>query len=66
MVLSARSDQWLWRSVLEAERAVGYVPKEEAFGELATAVRSAAAGKIYLSPTMSAELTLPDRSPASL
>ena len=51
LVLSACSDAALVRECLEAG-AAGCVPKEEAFEELAAAVRAVAAGKVYLSPKL--------------
>jgi DNA-binding NarL/FixJ family response regulator len=51
VVLSANVDQRLASQVMAAG-AMGLIPKEAAFEELALAIRTAIAGKIYISPRL--------------
>ena len=53
--LSVHSDLKLMVRCLRAG-AVGYLPKEVSFEELASAVRAAAAGRTYLSPMIASQL----------
>jgi len=55
IALSAYADRRLIAEVLKAG-ASGYLLKESAFEELAEAIRTAAARKVYLSPKIAAEL----------
>jgi DNA-binding NarL/FixJ family response regulator len=55
IALSAYADRRLIAEVLKAG-ASGYLLKESAFDELAEAIRTAAAKKVYLSPRIAAEL----------
>jgi DNA-binding NarL/FixJ family response regulator len=55
IALSAYADRRLIAEVLKAG-ASGYLLKESAFEELAEAIRTAAAKKVYLSPHIAAEL----------
>jgi len=55
IALSAYADRRLIAEVLKAG-ASGYLLKESAFEELAEAIRTAAAKKVYLSPQIAAEL----------
>jgi DNA-binding NarL/FixJ family response regulator len=55
IALSAYADRRLIAEILKAG-ASGYLLKESAFEELAEAIRTAAAKKVYLSPHIAAEL----------
>jgi DNA-binding NarL/FixJ family response regulator len=55
IALSAYADRRLIAEILKAG-ASGYLLKESAFEELAEAIRTAAAKKVYLSPKIAAEL----------
>jgi DNA-binding NarL/FixJ family response regulator len=55
IALSAYADRRLIAEILKAG-ASGYLLKESAFEELAEAIRTAAAKKVYLSPQIAAEL----------
>ena len=55
IALSAHADRRLIAEVLKAG-ASGYLLKESAFEELADAIRTAAAKKVYLSPQIASEL----------
>jgi DNA-binding NarL/FixJ family response regulator len=55
IALSAYADRRLIAEVLKAG-ASGYLLKESAYDELAEAIRTAAAKKVYLSPRIAAEL----------
>ena len=51
VALSGHSDRRFVTQMLKAG-ACGYISKESAFEELATALKTVAAGKVYLSPTL--------------
>jgi DNA-binding NarL/FixJ family response regulator len=51
VALSAHTDRHFVTEALRAG-AAGYLPKTSAFDELVTAVRTVAAGKVYLSPSV--------------
>ncbi len=68
LALSAHTDRRFVAEMLRAG-ARGYLAKECAFAELATAVRAVAEGKVYISPGVAADLvedyvgSLPERLP---